>query len=182
MRILIIILICISLVSCKKETSKKLENEPFGIENESDTINSDSITVLSETEFKNEQSLKIKRESLLKKEDDKEELEELILSKSFIKDEECYLITYQYPSLNENVKESYANFNSYLENVYLDIKGVEQAILEEGNVICDPTLTQDNRSKKTVDYKIFSLDKKLISVLFYKENYYYGTSTPYLFL
>lgn len=178
MKILLSIVICISLLSCKKETSKRLENEPFAIEKESDSLESDSINVLSEIEFQKEQFLKIKRESLLQKNDDKEKLEELISSKSFIKDEECYLITYKYPYLNKNIKESYANFNSYLENDYLDIKGVEQAILEEGNVICDPTLRHENRFKKSVDYKIFSLDDNLISVLFYKENFYYGMLHP----
>ena len=34
-------------MSCKKETSKQLENDPFGIEKESDTIDSDSINALS---------------------------------------------------------------------------------------------------------------------------------------
>ncbi|WP_034923759.1 DUF3298 and DUF4163 domain-containing protein [Gillisia sp. CAL575] len=178
MKILITLIFCISLISCKKETSNQLETDSLEISKDSITVNKDSIIVLEENEFKKEQSINIKRASILNKKDDKAELKELVLSRSFIKDEECYLITYKYPYLNENIKESYANFNSYLENDYLDIKGVEKAILEEENMNCDPTLTVDNRSQKKVDYKIFSLDDKLISVLFYNENFYSGTLHP----
>lgn len=180
MRILTLLLICISLISCKKETSKQLEDDSRKVEEEYETTPNDSLTTNEETEieFKKEQSIKIKRETILKKPDDQAELKELVISKSFLKDEECYLISFKYPSLNEEVKASYANFNSYLENDYLDLKGVETAILNEGEMICDSTQTLENRSKREVDYKIFSLDDNLISVLFYNQNYYSGTPHP----
>lgn len=180
MKILITLLICLSLLSCKKDTSKQLESDSLKIENAQDSIVIDSIstTAVSEIEFKKEQSIKIKRETILKKVDNQAELKELVLSKFFLKDEDCYLITFKYPRLNEKLKASYANFNSYLENDYLNIKGVEKAIIEEGEMMCDSTQTPDNRSRKMVDYKIFSLDDKLISVLFYNEMYYYGTPHP----
>ncbi len=178
MKILITLVLCISLLACKKETSKQIEDDDIKVEQQRETKSSNPIRAQSEIEFQKEQSLKIKRESILKKEDDKAELKELIISKSFIKDEDCYLIAFQYPYLNENVKESYANFNNYLEKNYLDIKGVEKAILEEGEVVCDSTQTLTNRSRKVVNYKIFSLNDKLISVLFYNESYYYGTFHP----
>lgn len=180
MKILTTLLICISLISCKKDTSKQVEDDSIKVEEEYETTLIDSVTINkeSEIEFKKEKSIKIKRETILKKPDDQAELKELVLSKTFLKDEECYLISFKYPSLNEEIKASYANFNKYLEKDYLNLKGVETAILEEGEMICDPTNTLDNRSKREVDYKIFSLDDKLISVLFYNENYYYGTPHP----
>lgn len=180
MKILITLLCIISFLSCKKETNNQLEDDSIMVEEEFETTLGDSITTNEENEieFKKEQSIKIKRETILKKPDDQAELKELVLSKSFLKDEECYLISFKYPSLNEKIKASYANFNSYLEEDYLNLKGVETAILEEGEMICDSTQTLENRSKREVDYKIFSLDDKLISVLFYNENYYYGTPHP----
>jgi len=155
-----------------------MEYKRIQLEKQRDTKSNDSITGLDEIEFQREQSLKIKRESILKKEDDQEELKELVLSKSFLKDEDCYLITFKYPYLNEGINQSHANFNSYLEKDYLDIEGVEKAILEKGEVVCDSTRTRDDRSKKMVDYKIFSLDDKLISVLFYNETYYHRKPYP----
>ncbi len=178
MRFFMTLVLCLSLFACKKDTSQHLENDSDSIEKLHDSLNFDSINAMSEIEFQKKQSLKIKRESILKKEDDKVTLKELVISKSFLKDEDCYLIAFKYPYLNETLKESYANFNNYLEKNYLDIAGVEKAIMEEGAVVCDSTQTLDNRSRKMVDYKIFSLDDKLISVLFYNETYYYGTLHP----
>tara|TARA_R110002072_G_scaffold66499_4_gene163989 strand:+ start:23842 stop:24651 length:810 start_codon:yes stop_codon:yes gene_type:complete len=138
----------------------------------------DSIYTNNDTELKKTKSVVIKRQNLIDKEDDKKELEELVIQKTFKKDEDLYLIDFTYPYLNEELKASYHNFNEYLEETYMDIAGVEASILEDKELICDTLRINRFKEKRFVDYKIYNLNASLISVLFYKENYYSGTLHP----
>tara|TARA_R100000541_G_scaffold46136_1_gene53275 strand:- start:926 stop:1735 length:810 start_codon:yes stop_codon:yes gene_type:complete len=138
----------------------------------------DSIYTNNDTELKKTKSVVIKRQNLIDKEDDKKELEELVIQKTFKKDEDFYLIDFTYPYLNEELKASYHNFNEYLEETYMDIAGVEASILEDKELICDTLRINRFKEKRFVDYKIYNLNESLISVLFYKENYYSGTLHP----
>lgn len=161
----------------------KNDSEPNTIESyqeiESNGAHSDSIRVLDEdVEFNTQQTIILKREELIKKEDERKELEELIITKEFFKEEDLYILDFRYPHLNEDIKPSYANFNEFLQSNYIDIEGTEAQILEDKELFCDTLRTNIFREKRKIDYKIFNINDQLISVLFYKENYYSGAIHP----
>ena len=185
MKYVSIILIALTLFSCKNKTEKQQQNEeqltvdsnkeilPF-----EDVLPFDTLSKNKNAELKKTKSIVIKRQSLIDKKDDKAELEELVIHKTFMKDEDLYLIDFKYPYLNEQLKESYHNFNEYLEETYMDIAGVEASILEDKELICDTIRINRFKEKRLIDYKIYNINETLVSVLFYKENYYSGTLHP----
>ncbi|RMA58764.1 RsiV family protein [Ulvibacter antarcticus] len=185
MKYLIIVLIAVSFYSCKNENEKQQVNteQPAIISNKNaqpfeGVMPFDTIHATNDAELKKTKSVVIKRQSLIDKKDDKAELDELVIHKTFMKDEDLYLIDFKYPYLNEKMKESYHNFNEYLEETYMDIEGVEASILEDKEMLCDTLRINRFKEKRLVDYKIYNLNNHLISVLFYKENYYSGTLHP----
>lgn len=180
-----IILIALILFSCKNETEKELENFdqlPEFSKNDSqpfeEVLPFDTLYTTNDVEFNKTKSIEIKRQSLIDRKDDKSELKEMLIYRAFKKDEDVYLIDFKYPYLNENIKPSYHNFNEYLEETYLNIAGVEASILEDKEMICDTIRVNRFKEKRLVDFKLYNLNKTLISVLFYKENYYSGTLHP----
>jgi hypothetical protein len=179
------LLIILFLHSCKNDTQKAQENvdqprvntikdiQPF-----EEVLPFDTLYNANDIELKKTKSVVIKRQILIDKKDDKAELENLVIHKTFKKDEDMYLIDFKYPYLNEKLKKSYHNFNEYLEETYLDIAGVEASILEDKELICDTIRINRFKEQRLVDYKIYNINETLISVLFYKENYYSGTLHP----
>ena len=183
MKYLSVAFLILVLVSCKneKQDSNNIVEQP----NQRDvlepfeyTLPYDTIYNVSEAELNKTKQVVIKRQTLIDKKDDKLELEKLVTQKTFKKDEDLYLIDYKYPYLNENLKESYHNFNEYLEETYMNIAGVEANILEDKETICDTLSINRFREQRLVDYKMYNLNETLVSVLFYKENYYSGTLHP----
>ena len=179
----ILLIISILLLSCK-ENPKQVHTEiedivnPQQTENFEDVLPFDSIPHATDIEINKTKQVVIKRQSLINKEDDTKQLQELIIQKAFKRDEDLYLIDFNYPYLNTTLKDSYQNFNEYLEETYMDIAGVEASILEDKELICDTLRINRFKEKRLVDYKIYNLNENLISVLFYKENYYSGTLHP----
>lgn len=172
MKTLIPILILLSLLGCKNDPKENI------VENENDSIIEESIDSLrvSDRDFQRmEQTLNIKRRELLEKKDQKAELEDLLVSKSFLKVHDGYTLDFKYPYLNENIKPQFENFNAYIDKHYLDAKGIEKQILEEKR-LCDSLGIPKESEKRIVDYKIYNLNDRLISVLFYKENHYTGAA------
>jgi hypothetical protein len=182
MRYTLILMILLSFIACKNDSEKKNLEKPDLDQTEA-TMDHETwadSTIVSEKNIDLQQikSIEIKRKELYEKEDEKIELEKLLVSKSFFKDADLYVLDFKYPFLNENIKPSYANFNEYISKSYLDIKGVEAQILEDKELYCDPIRVNKNRERRKVDYKIYNVNEKLISVLFYKENYYSGAMHP----
>lgn len=184
MKYLSLLLVFLVLFSCKND-SKKQQNDtqelpPVTIKEEpfEEVLPFDTLQVKNEIELNKTKSVVIKRQTLIDKKDDKLELEQLVTKKTFKRDEDLYLIDFTYPYLNENLKEGNHNFNEYLEETYMDIAGVEASILEDKEMICDTLSINRFKEKRLVDYKIYNLNKELVSVLFYKENYYSGTLHP----
>ena len=175
----------VALFSCKNESEKERENidqqlvfsnkdiQPF-----EEVLPFDTLYTTNDGEFNKTKSIVIKRQSLIDRKDDKDELEEIVIFKTFKKDEDLYLIDFKYPYLNENIKPSYHNFNEYLEETYLNIAGLEASILEDKEIICDTIRVNRFKERRLLDYKLYNLNENLISVLFYKENYYSGTLHP----
>ncbi len=176
MKYSLILIMILSLWSCKKDTDKTdmeaLEEVPV-------TVVEDSIPQNRlDPDIEKQQSIELKQQQLIEKEDEKEELEELIISKTYLKDEDEYIIDFTYPLLNESINASYANFNEYINDYYVDITGTEASILEDKDLICDTVRTNRFREKRFIDYKVYNVNDQLVSVLFYKENFYSGTLHP----
>lgn len=172
MRILLPALILFIFFGCKNDP----KNEE--VENNSDTVpeeNIDSLRVSDKNLETQQQTLIIKRQKLIEKKDSKAELEKLLISKSFLKEGDWYTLDFKYPYLNEKINPHFENFNEYISNNYLDAKGVEKQILEEKR-LCDSLGIPKQNEMRMVDYKIYNLNDRLISVLFYKENHYTGAA------
>lgn len=172
MKHLLPILILLALLGCKNDPKKdKVETE---VEHTSDGI-IDSLRVSDKDFNQLERTLNLKRRELIEKKDQSAELENLVISKSFYKEGDKFTIDFEYPYLNEEIKPSYENFNEYISKYYLDAKGVEKQIKEEKR-LCDSLGIPHGNEKRLVEYKIFNLNDRLISVLFYKENHYAGAA------
>ena len=173
MKIFLPILIFFTLIACKNDPKKDEVDTSFPIDNEEEIV--DSLTVSDKNLETQQQTLIIKRKELLEKKDAKEELENLLISKSYLKESDWYTLDFKYPYLNEKIKPQFENFNEYISKYYLDAKGVEKQILEEKR-LCDSLGIPKQNELRKVDYKIYNLNDRLISVLFYKENHYTGAA------
>ena len=179
MKILVIILLLLGLTACKSESEKQISGPLLEAPVEVSETTLDSIDAsLEDIELGKQQSIIIKQKELIDKDDEKEELQELIISKTYLIEENLYTIDFTYPLLNESLKESYVNFNEYINDYYVDITGTEAGILEDKELICDTIRTDRFREKRFIDYKIYNVNDQLVSVLFYKENFYAGTLHP----
>lgn len=175
----------ILLFSCendKKKNAEDKENFPkiFIEEAESfeETLPFDTIYTSTDAELKKINSITIKRQSLIDKRDDKSKLEKFLTQKIFNRNADQYVIDFKYPYLNESSKPSYRNFNQYIEETYLNVASAEANILENKEKLLDTLRINRYKEKRFVNYKIYSLNKSHISVLFYKENYYSRTLRP----
>lgn len=173
MRNLLLALILLSLFGCKNDP--KNEKPETVVE---DTLQQelDSIKVSERNlEQQQQQTLNLKRQELIEKKDAKSEMENLLISKSFLKEGDWYTIDFKYPYLNEKIRPHFENFNQYINTNYVDVKNVEKQILEEKR-LCDSLGIPKQNEKRLIDYKIYNLNDRLISVLFYKENHYTGAA------
>ncbi|WP_271393461.1 DUF3298 and DUF4163 domain-containing protein [Aequorivita sinensis] len=172
MKNLLPILVFLTLLACKNDSNKvKPESEDEQLIEKS----ADSFSVSDKDLKLMEQTLDIKRKELLEKKDQKEELETLLVSKSILKKDEWFTLDFKYPYLNEKIKPQFENFNEYIKKNYLDIKEIEKQILDEKR-LCDSLGIPRQNELRSVDYKIYNLNDRILSVLFYKENHYTGAA------
>lgn len=172
MKNLLPILVFLTFLACKNDSNKvKPESEDEQLIEKS----ADSFSVSDKDLKLMEQTLDIKRKELLEKKDQKEELETLLVSKSILKKDEWFTLDFKYPYLNEKIKPQFENFNEYIKKNYLDIKEIEKQILDEKR-LCDSLGIPRQNELRNVDYKIYNLNDRIISVLFYKENHYTGAA------
>ncbi len=185
MKTLITCIVFLSFIACKKQkpiqkSSEQKETEQQHIEQKAE----DTVSVFSEEglELNQEKTKAIKRERLITAKDDKTQLQELVVSKSFLKEEDLYVLDYQYPYLNEKIDPLYSVFNDFISENYLNIEKTENQILEDKELLCDTLKINRFRDKRIIDYKIYSVKSDRISVVLYKENYYSGMLySTYLF-
>ncbi|MCZ4319069.1 RsiV family protein [Aequorivita viscosa] len=173
MKFFLPILIFFTLIACKNDPKKDEIDTSAPLSNQEEII--DSLQVSDENLEQQQKTLILKRKELLEKKDSKEELENLLVSKEFIKEGDLYILDFKYPYLNEKIKPQFETFNAYISEHFLDAKGVEKQILEEQR-LCDSMGIARTTEKRFVDYKIYNLNDRLISVLFYKENHYTGAA------
>ena len=173
MRILLPALLLFIFFGCKNDPKKDEIDTSTPLSNQEEII--DSLNVSDRNLERQQQTLNIKRLKLIEKKDAKVVMEKLLISKSFLKQGDWYTLDFKYPYLNEKIKPQFENFNEYISKYYLDAKGIEKQILEEKR-LCDSLGIPKQNEKRLVDYKIYNLNDRVISVLFYKENQYTGAA------
>jgi len=122
-------------------------------------------------------SIELKQKKLIKKKDEREELQKLIIDKKYVVNNDDYTINFNYPLLNESLKPTHVNFNEFINEYYVNVTKTEADILEN-KLLCDSIAATKFREERFIDYKIYSINDQLISVLFYKENFYSGAMHP----
>ncbi len=162
----IIFLACLVLMSCKNEKTNQKETSPDEIKKIQPS------TAIEQKKNSKKINQTIKRERLLSEKDDKLNLENLIETKTFFKKEDPYVLNYKYPYLNENSKPSYKVFNEHIQNNYLKTETSVNEVLTSNSLSCDSSVIDVHRYKRIIDYKIYSKENHLISILLYKANHY----------
>lgn len=169
-------LILVSVIMGCKNDPKKEQATPLP-EDTLQTDGSDSLRVSEKNLEKQQQTLNLKRRELLEKKDSRGQMENLLVQKTFLKETELYTLDFKYPYLNEKIRPQFETFNEYITQRYLDAEGVEKQIKEEKR-LCDSLGIPKRNELRKVDFKIYNLNDRLISVLFYKENHYTGAAHP----
>lgn len=161
------------LTSCKEKQNEAVE--PV-VEVEPRT------TVALEDTLDQDQAIQsLKKEKLYRMPDDSEQLAELVLEKEFFKETDEFVLDFHYPWLNEDYTSNYQSFNQRISE-YIDIMGTQAQILEDKAIYCDTIGVDRLQEERTIRYKVYSRTDQLLSVVFYKENYYAGALHPtYLF-
>ncbi len=176
----IVLIVLLLVFNCKNDPKEETPEVIYeAIPKTSQTIN-DSLSVADKDINQNKvNAIELKQKTLIEKKDERNELQELIIEKKYFKEADHFVIDFSYPLLNETIKLTHANFNEYIHEHYIDIIGTEAEIeRNKKNSICDTIKTSRSRDKRYIDYKIYNLNDQLVSILFYKENFYSGTLHP----
>lgn len=169
MKTLLPVFMLLIVFGCKNDPKNNIETE-FPTETTS------PITEFSDRDFEQKQkTFDLKRLELVGKEDQKENLDNLVISKSLVKHTDDYLLDFEYPYLNPELNPIYDNFNKYIHRNYLETEKIEKQIQEEQR-LCDSLGIPRETEKRMIEYKIYNLNDRLISILFYKENHYTGAA------
>lgn len=172
-------IVLLSLFSCKKVTKVEAPETVDQKTPVSTKVIIDSVrTANQHIVIDKAKAIELKQKMLIEQQDERTELQEYIIEKKYYKEEDGYTIDFTYPLLDEDIKASNAHFNEYINDYYVDIIGTEARILEAKDLLCDTTGINKFREKRYIDYKVYNLNNQLVSILFYKENFYSGTLHP----
>ncbi|MBR9846076.1 MAG: DUF3298 domain-containing protein [Algicola sp.] len=178
MKYLYLLLILLIFTACKKDNSKDVINgneDSFS----ADTLMVDSIQNIDKDikPLDKTISIELKQKKLIDKKDDREEFQSLIIDKKYVVNKKDYTINFNYPLLNTTYKPTHSNFNDFINEYYVNVSKTESDILESKQ-LCDSIAAETFREERYIDYKIYMVNDQLISVLFYKENFYSGAMHP----
>ncbi|WP_431136846.1 RsiV family protein [Psychroserpens mesophilus] len=178
MKYLSLTVVLLIFMSCKKDNRKETLNDY------EDTIVSDSIVMdtIKNTDkdiklLDKTISIELKQKKLIEKKDEREDFQTLIIDKKYLVNKKDYTINFNYPLLNTSFKPTHSNFNEFINEYYVNIAKAESDILENKQ-LCDSIEAETFREERYIDYKIYMVNDQLISVLFYKENFYSGAMHP----
>lgn len=166
------------LFNCKNDITKndkisedEIESINISTKKEAKIDNTDIETINKSI------AIELKQEQLIKKEDERVELQKLIVDKRYVIAKDDYTINFHYPLLNEKFKSTHVNFNEFIDDYYINISKVESEILQS-KLLCDSIESKNFREERFIDYKIYNVNDRLISLLFYRENFYSGAMHP----
>ena len=179
MKYICVLLAVLWFWSCKsdKRDEKKQDREVVIEENSvlKDTIHVNDVDI--EPVVDKSISIELKQKQLIEKEDESADFQALIIEKTYLKDKKDYTINFKYPQLNESFNLTNKNFNDFINDYYVNITKTEADILES-KLLCDSIEASNFREERFIDYKIYNVNDQLVSVLFYKENFYSGAMHP----
>jgi hypothetical protein len=178
MKYIFIILLFVTFISCKNDKSDNDNIENKDVEVAHPIVKDHTKTKdLDIKSIDKSIAIELKQKQLIEKKDESEELESLIIDKKYLVEKKGYTINFKYPMLNESFKPTNRNFNDFMNDYYINITKTESDILES-KLLCDSIETKTFREERFIDYKIYSINEQLVSVLFYKENFYSGSMHP----
>ncbi|MFK7782675.1 RsiV family protein [Psychroserpens sp.] len=177
MKYICLVVLFILLSNCKSEHNQNSNEQILEVKDieEIETVFSDTIQNIDKDIQPIEKaiSIELKQKKLIEKPDEREKFQSLIIDKSYVVDKKDYTINFKYPLLNESIKPTHSNFNEFINEYYVNITKTESEILES-KLLCDSIEAITFREERFIDYKIFIANDELVSVLFYKENFYSG--------
>ncbi|NJX15425.1 RsiV family protein [Tamlana crocina] len=178
MKYVSLILVLIAFMNCKSDKKDDLPVTFDDIDPQEKIYIGDTLK-LEDADLETSKAISIERKQkqFREKKDDKGVLEGLVLEKNYQVDKDDYVINFKYPQLNESFNKKYSSFNDFINNYYVNISKTESEILQ-AKAFCDSVGSVKFKEERLIDYKIYSLNDELISVLFYKENFYSGTLFP----
>lgn len=173
-----ILFIAILFTNCKNDMRQNSNNELDDTEQNKSSINDtlqkrdSDIKALDKTI-----SIELKQKELIEKKDERDEFRQLIIDKREVINNKDFTINFKYPLLNEKINSRYSNFNDFIKNYYANVKKAISEI-QESKQLCDSIAAKTFREERFIDYKIYNVNDQLVSVLFYKENFYSGAVHP----
>jgi len=174
-RYTILLLLCLLLSHCKNDNNQKSDPELEQLE----SITKDSLQV-EDRDFKTldkSVAIEIKQKELIEKKDEREVLQQLIIEKSEVFKSNDFVINFKYPLLNTSLNSTYSNFNTFINTYYANVTKTI-ADIKENKLLCDSIAAKNFREERFIDYKIYTVNDQILSVLFYKENFYSGAMHP----
>lgn len=172
------LLLVLIFSSCKNENRKENSIDNNLIEDASiiidDTLKGDELNIES---INKSITIELKQKHFFDKKDESEELEELIIDKKYLVEKKDYTINFKYPLLNESYEPTNRNFNEFINDYYISVTKTESDIIEN-KLLCDSIEAKTFREERFIDYKIYNVNDQLVSILFYKENFYNGAMHP----
>ena len=181
MKYLYLILLFLFLSNCKHDSRQEptIEIETIEDTEHIQPIIDDSVEPSDRDIKKLEKtiSIEVKQNALIIKKDTRDEFQKLITDKRYVMNSNDYTINFNYPILDESLNPSNVNFNNFITNEYVNVAktiiDIENSIL-----LCDSIAVENIREERFIDYKIYIINDQLVSVLFYKENFYSGAMHP----
>ncbi|MEM5565444.1 DUF3298 domain-containing protein [Psychroserpens sp. AS72] len=178
MKYISIVILMLLFVNCKDDKRQDSIITSEDIE-QIEPVLKDTVQIVDNHIQELDKSITIesKQQKLKEKVDEREDLQELIIDKKYLVEKKDYTINFRYPLLNEALNPKNRNFNEYINDYYVNVTKTELDILENKS-LCDSIEASKFREERFIDYKIYNVNDQLLSVLFYKENFYSGAMHP----
>lgn len=178
MKLIYITLLIILFTGCKNDNRQDIHNEVD--KNEQFEVIGDDTSYVANKDLKaldKAISIEIKQQDLIKKKDERDELEQLIIDEKYVLNTKDFTINFSYPILNESLNPKNRNFNDFIKNYYANVTDALSEI-QESKALCDNIASKKFREERFINYKIYNVNDQVVSVLFYKENFYSGAMHP----
>ena len=178
MKLIYITLLIILFIGCKNDNRQDIPNEVD--KNEQFEVIGDDTSYVANKDIKaldKAISIEIKQQDLIKKKDERDELEQLIIDEKYVLNTKDFTINFSYPMLNESLNPKNRNFNDFIKNYYVNVTDALSEI-QESKALCDNIASKKFREDRFINYKIYNVNDQVVSVLFYKENFYSGAMHP----
>ncbi|MDW5290879.1 DUF3298 domain-containing protein [Formosa sp. PL04] len=178
MKYIYFIILVLIFTNCKNDKRQDSRNEIQKIQQITPIIEDPIQTLDADIEKLDKAiSIEIKQKELIKKKDRRGEFQKLIIGKKYVTNSKDYTINFNYPLLDESLNASNVNFNDFITNYYVNVAKTISEI-QESKLLCDSITAKNFREERFIDYKIYVVNDILVSVLFYKENFYSGAMHP----